>query len=813
MDYSSAIKFIETWRPCKTQPYWQSIREVADAEIRQELDKIYLLEGSLVETRKRNKYRINSPHFQGGSEESYQLALLNYFWRLAPLYAEGHWPIDGIREAENELLLRKKNEGGDNSEKELQEYLYHLQETVDGKELVKIECERIARDANDRDSRQRSARLEELKASRCDPWGELKLIELEMSGTEAPRPLLSRKRTFEIGGVITTRQSQGYDEGFLSACSFLHFSEKIGLPLRLGNMVFSNDVAKACLQPIARHSLFWATAILVKLGDSKSVDTLFNRESVFEISMATADKLIFGYLSALERCNSDLCNSGGLSDKRYCVRLAQVLPEIISRLCCKCSNETKFRIVDFICELYGSPVKAHYGGVRNLKKRLVSSMSDAQRYLLIPRILNIPFPGELHGLIQGDYTNWLSSLELKLVTDPLDLQAEDIDGLLAQASELNINRREWALSSLEKLHELGLLRPNHREAFGQLMWREIDGSGLPAHSGYYKFAYLSLPSPEGVSPAELFKAHTGVQKFPVVGESLNRGLKFLQGDIPLAIEIIGAAKVVDQFWSAQEVSTVLSSLVDWWDSDKHGLASEREVFLFSRREEFESRFKRLIQIVSEVVGPGLAVPCIESQKISLSRMMKEMREHNLPTLQAEAACLSILSDQTAEILARIRSALMKHDLVIQRDALAAIEKLIQHEGFLRQKEMVVLLSQFISWSPIESSGPALRVVVRLLNSGSNCFSGELEKATLTRLECLIVDTDYRVENQDIGFDEKLETRRFATDLAAELWKYYKLAEIGKLPDVIKQWQECCLDNSEFAELKVPWQNVEAKAFS
>ena len=48
------------------------------------------------------------------------------------------------------------------------------------------------------------------------------------------------------------------------------------------------------------------------------------------------------------------------------VRLAQLLPEVISRLCFKCTLEAKHHIFDFIVEVYRSPNNANYRNMKNL---------------------------------------------------------------------------------------------------------------------------------------------------------------------------------------------------------------------------------------------------------------------------------------------------------------------------------------------------------------------------------------------------------------------------------------------------------------
>ena len=187
-------------------------------------------------------------------------------------------------------------------------------------------------------------RWNELKGFKCDPWNEIKLFELTLKNPPVERKIVTEKREFDIGRVTRSRHFSSTDQEGLSAYAFLRFCEEVGLPYGIGSFSIAKikDTAKASLQRISRYSSFWAIATLARLGDAKAVDSLFSRESVYRFTANEADQLSQNYLMRLTNAGMIFTRAMRSNDS-YGVRLAQLPPEVMSRLCRKCSGATKRR--------------------------------------------------------------------------------------------------------------------------------------------------------------------------------------------------------------------------------------------------------------------------------------------------------------------------------------------------------------------------------------------------------------------------------------------------------------------------------------
>lgn len=832
LDLPNAKQRLENWRPNEAQPYWMAKRAAALAEIGQLNDTDEQIRLSLVESRKKSNDDTDSSGYLSISNEAFQMLLLRY------VRDASDWIVDKTATPEEEQLIKddlsnewKIGKQRPESDRQANSTIKPLEKfssfDEDWNDLYGKRLNSRRTDWNQRlrtirnyqrknELQQQNARWDELKAFRCDPWNELKLFELTLDRPSAQRKNITEKREFDIGRVTQTRHFSSPDQEGLSAYAFLRFCEEVGLPFRVGSYTMATKTAVASLQRISRYSSFWAIATLARLGDTKAVDSLFNRESVYRFTANEADQLIQSYLDALNKCRDDIHADDAFRNDNYGVRLAQLLPEIISRLCCKCSSETKHRIVEFITGLYASPDKTNYRNVRNLTKRLISSMTEVEQYSLVPDLLKIPFPENLNLIVKDKFLNPFLLLELNQKPEcapDLEIQPGLVDHLWQHAALNNSDRRRWAITSLVTLHKLQLLDDDQSKKLAEAIWGVVDQHGLPDGTDFYKFAFLRLPHLEDVDPSQLFKNYVKATSFPIQKNKQDRGVGITGGNIPLVHEIIGANSNGGSIWTAEDAVEILQRLIEWWNADKDRLSEKESVptGFSSIPDEFRSRFARMVELLAEVVGQKLSADSPDDIKTFLGRLLKEMREYELPVLEAEAACLHIYPEQKADVYNRINEALISNQDNIERDGLSAIAKIIlggiDAETSPLEPDPALMLSQYLTWGPTHFITPALWIVVRILKNIPTSFSTSLEVATQRRLDRLLTETAYDKDNPFLTFDEKLEVRRISTILAAALWTHYRSRSLS-VPEVVEKWRETCLSLDEFSEIRNPWGDCE-----
>lgn len=761
LELPNAKQRLENWRPNEAQPYWMAKRAAGLAEIGLLSEAETISRDALENIRKKLNQKVGTADFTLVSLESNAMLLGKYIQDAAAL-GKGEWGTPQDRRAQ----------------------------------------------FNDR--------WNELKGFKCDPWNEIKLFELTLKNPPAHKKNAINNREFDIGRITQTRHFSNTDQEGLSAYAFLRFCEEVGLPYRIGSYTMATKTALASIQRISRYSSFWAIATLARLGDAKAVNSLFSRESVYRFTAHEADQLIQNYLDALDKCRDDIHASDAFRIDSYGVRLAQLLPEVMSRLCCKCSGENKRRILEFVTGIYASPDKTKYRNLKNLSNRLINSMSEVEQYSLVPELLKIPFPEDLNLLINDDFLNPFLLLELNHKPEcapALEIQPGLVDHLFRQAALDNSGRRRWAMTSLMTLSRLQLLDDGQSQSLAGAIWRVTDKYGLPEGTDFYRFAFLRFPYPDAVDPAQLFKNYVMTTTFPIQKNKQDKRVSITDGDISIVHEIIGANSNSGSIWTAEDAAKILQHLLEWWDADKDRLTEKENVpeDFPSVQEEFRARFARMLELLAEVVGPKLSTDSPNEIKISLGRLLKEVREFGLPGLAAEAACLHIYPDQKADVYGRINEVLISNQETIQRDGLRAIAKIILDGNNAAASSVkhdpASMLSQYLTWCPIDSISTALWIIVRILKTSPTSFSVSLEEATQRRLDRLLVDTAYDSDNLDLNFDEKLEVRRVSSILAATLCTYYNTRPMS-IADVVEKWRAACLSPDEFSEIRNPWQDTE-----
>jgi len=761
LDLPNAKQRLEKWRPNESQPYWMAKRAAALAEIGLLNEAETTVRDALESVRKKLNQKVGTSDLALISQESNAMLLGKYIQNAAALQRE-NW---------------------DEPQDKTTQY-------------------------NDR--------WDELKGFKCDPWNELKLFDLILNKPPIQRQDITVKREFDIGRVSRTHHFCGIDQEVLSAYAFLRFCEEVGLPFRVGSHTLATKTAVASLQRISRYSSFWAFAALSRLGDAKVVDSLFSRESVYRFTANEADLLIQSYLDALNKCRDDIHAGDALRNCNYGVRLAEVLPEVISRLCCKCSIGTKQRVLGFISDLFASPDRINYRNVGQLMKRLLGSMSEVEKYNLVPELLKIPFPENLNLIVKDEFLNPFLLLDLNQRPEcalALEIQPGLVATLFQQAVLDDADRRRWAISTLVKLSELQLLNMDQSKKLAEVIWRITDQYGLPDGTDFYKFAFLRLPHPESVNPSHLFKPYIKATPFPIQETKQARGVSITGGNIPVVHDILGANGDGKSIWTTEDAVEILQRLLEWWDADKDRLSGEenRAAGFLSIQEEVRSRLSRIVKLVAEVVGPKLGADSTDEIRSSLSRLLKEIREHGLPVLEAEAACLHIYPEQKADCYGRINEALISSQDNLEKDGLRAIANImlsgIDSMTSSVKLDPALMLSQYLTWCPTQSITQALGIVVRILRNRSSSFTSGLEAATQKRLDRLLTETDYGNDNPSLTFDEKLEVRRVAAILAAALWTQYRSCG-SAVPCVVENWRKTCLSPDEFSEIRNAWEDCD-----
>ena len=137
-------------------------------------------------------------------------------------------------------------------------------------------------------------RWDSLMAYRCNPWSEIDLLELEVTGPP-PTPKRSRevRREFDPGrATISHTFASGWDfADRRSAFTFLRMLEEGTRPARCGIVVQFSEAGVSAAKWISPYFPLWAFSAMFRIGKDKDIEQWFERVDVAMLSQEEANRL------------------------------------------------------------------------------------------------------------------------------------------------------------------------------------------------------------------------------------------------------------------------------------------------------------------------------------------------------------------------------------------------------------------------------------------------------------------------------------------------------------------------------------------
>ena len=761
-DPQDVKKKIEEWPVDDSLPFWEAKRAGLLAEIGQLRDAARILESSLAAIRSRSNLKPVTTDYSLASQESIVMFLLRSV-QLALVFPAGD----------------------------------------------RSKYEETAKDFTDR--------WHALRQFGCDPWGEFEVFELSLDRLPEHRQNATQEPTFDIGRVTESRSFGSEDTETLTAYRFLRFCEEAGVPFRMPGCNIAKKSAEGALSRVAPHSPHWAMATLIRLNDAKAVERLFDRASLARMDTASVDGLVDRYLRALDLAVADIQAGTHFWDQNLGILLAKVVPEILSRLCCKCSPSTKNRLLDFLTSVYRSDRRGYYRGIRHLTERLQEALPLRQRIDAIPRLLALPILADLNRLEELEYKNPFLFLDIERdsLSHMLEVDEGDLQRLIKSASSDNPKARRWAALTLGKLHDWGLLG-RWTDQFADALWDRLDDAGMPSDTDYYRFEILTLPHPTGHDPVSIFKMWAVNARFPVQAGRKSIRVEMGGGHTPCN-EIVGASGTVT--WSSEEAEPIVHRLVEWWDADKKLIkdAHDPDPIGGSITEALRQRFSDLVSTLVAVLSPSFNPIDGSDTRVVLERVARELPKHGLPALRLEIAYVHLVPERRSDLLQRIEEAIASSTEESVVDGLRAVwvmaERIDEAAETRAKSDLLRILgvtSQVVRWRREQGLPSAINTVSGITKMHPWTFAADIERSVLEGLHHLIEETtirppsDLRLYADDAGdVATKLMVRHAAAGLAYTLLNHYQQCGTPA-PAVIEEWAAICRSDDEFAEVRNQW---------
>lgn len=617
-----------------------------------------------------------------------------------------------------------------------------------------------------------TSRLDQLRSGRIMPREEIRLLELEINNNTL--------------------------EDSSTALEFARLQEVTGVPFKFDCvLMFNAETINKALSQLSFTHPYMAEAIMMRVGDTKSVNIVYSYERLLSMSIEEIDKKIVQYCECFKRIHSSECKRKFESIES---RWLSLIPEVLSYLAHKCSNKGQDQIIKTIA-LFGRNAGPRYlHDYERLLPKLLSALPKRKLIEWLPELIDI---SEVH------FYAWISSLNPIIKLDLSSIEIADpkaIKKLIhsledkVKTSNRDSKKREWAITCLFKLWSWGFMGARQKERLGKLLWSERDSDGFPSDtSAFYRFAFLDTLGNRHADVLKLFKDYI-LQKSFLLKENLDEtDLENINSQ--LLTEMISASKLYSGLWTEEEGVTVFENIKTWWNTDKDRGDEQSSVRLFGEKDR-KSKLLYINKLLADVVIPTLVT--IEGAKYEqeIIGLIENMSSNNYEMIQAEAEIAVRVTGRRAVFLNSVGRALHSNSEESIREVHWAISRCLKLEDKEFRSELTQVLANFVEWHLSPKLEHSFWLVFRLLKDKPKHLDSSLLKSVLNRMKRLEKELDYHEGSADFALKDKVKLKETAVLLASKLNAHFK----GKAnyQEVINQWKAISNDVTEFAEVRNAW---------
>lgn len=587
------------------------------------------------------------------------------------------------------------------------------------------------------------------------------------------------------------------------AYEYIKIFEKFNCPLHINNIYMDKENLENAIHCLSNSNYSLSVFLMIRSGDNKSTEYLWTRGYVNRFNQDEVDEVSLYLINSINSNLNIIKSQKRWLEGNIYTDIAVTTPEMLSRLCLRCSEKVKIEIIDMIKSIYSLETISNFTNLKNLVIRLMKSLSDVSKAKFLPKLLEIEIPD-----FKSDY-------EKMQVLDPMSvftyhssstnlfkdikLSSEQKNKIFKNAT--NSNRlRERAISRLKTLYKLNLLDENEIISLYELVWADIDEStGLPVLQDYYCSIYLELPHPEEIDHKQRIKDY--LLSINLLDKDDN-STAFTMGDNKILKEIIICSKENDRqdgiIWEVNEAKILIDEMINWWNKSKGKLSEKENSNFYSISDEYRARTKTVLDAVIAI--------CRATNGEFSDYTREQLRNMALEMKDKDISCNSLLAvilkdDEIISLLGDIEESLYSLDKRNIMDAANAVWYLATKKSYISGVDRLVgVLSLLLRLRKQPSLNTFINTIHNILYSNNGVRSKEFYDNVCYGLDYLRLETDYNKDTIIPSLREKITIRKNAANLASMVYKHLSING-EEVPEQIFRWREICGNKEEFAEVR------------
>lgn len=197
-----------------------------------------------------------------------------------------------------------------------------------------------------------------------------------------------RRVNFDLSVTYVSYEGYGH-KSFYYALDYLRFLEKTAHPFRV-QFVVNKDGFHNAINNLCFYYPNWCLIQMLIVGDNKELDSLFARKTLCKFTQDEVDEITKEYLRILLNVSENIKSSSRYRYESLYDTAIDILPEIISRLCTKCSVTMLDEILNQVLMICNSNIRTNFKRIDFLIKSLVRAYSLDELANRIERFLKFP---------------------------------------------------------------------------------------------------------------------------------------------------------------------------------------------------------------------------------------------------------------------------------------------------------------------------------------------------------------------------------------------------------------------------------------
>ncbi|MDN4083290.1 SIR2 family protein [Paenibacillus polymyxa] len=581
------------------------------------------------------------------------------------------------------------------------------------------------------------------------------------------------------------------DTDLLNAYAFLRFREETGHPFRIQNITSGNKTAIRAVERITPYSVTWAIVTIARSNETKSAENILSRAILSSMTALKADELCKKYLSALRYTIVDLDTTEQYNS--FAGFSTEVLPQLLSQFCCKCTLAVLDDMLQILLEIYQSNRRLNYKKVDIWIERLVRAFTREQLSERISVFVKFPFFSE-EAPIYRELPDPLNFLKI-----PFE-KPTPVTEVVSGTENLFIHARfpsELQLSSLRRLAILscnGWLTQEQDELLGSLLWKD----NLILQTSFGRSISLISPHPSNVNPKEFIRASllSDPQKFTSEVSDNTSDYVFGLNEIP--------DEIFPEAFTEEDIPVLLPTFED---AQRNLIRQLGKNTLFDANSDQIIK-KKILQLIKKLTR--LLLISSNWKPSSLEHEIVERILHELRGNQLTHLSLELLWAKKSDIPVDTNNIINAHLLLgSSHQKLSSYDTLIimidnKEQKFMVQKEikyLIAMIAQQILWrSDSEHLITAINVMCKAIQLAPEAISYEIEYSLLTGLHCLQEESEFIETDAVFMAVPKGELRVASARLAYTMIRNFTDRGIT-IPEVLREWENIYINPDEFSEIR------------